>query len=181
VKLSKEVVMRRERTERARQPSTGYDDLNDIVEQVFAALDGDDLANDGVPTRTRRPIEQRSVLQRRTSASVDGGDPEDSGEGGISSASFYPEEGAEQFFSDRPGAPDAEPRAERFRSSAGSLAIAADEEDFICQAAAWLARSSNAEGVLDRIRVAILEHNASPEAPARATGGDASGGSERVG
>jgi hypothetical protein len=35
------------------------------------------------------------------------------------------------------------------RSSTGSLAIATDEEDFVRQAASWLARS-NAEGVLDR-------------------------------
>jgi hypothetical protein len=173
--------MRRERTERAKQPSTGYDDLDDIVEQVFAALDGDDLANDDVPTGTRRPIEQRSVLRRRTSASADGGNPEEGAEGDIPSASFDPEEGAEQSFSDRLGAPDAELRAEGLRSSTGSLAIAADEEDFIRQAAAWLACRTNAEGVLERVRVAILEHNASPEPPARAIVGDASGGSERGG
>jgi hypothetical protein len=95
---------------------------------------------------------------------------------------FDPEEGAEQSFSDRPGAPaDAELRAEGLPSSAGSLAIATDEEDFVRQAVAWLASHSNAEGVLDRVRVAILEHNASPEPPARATAGDASGGFERGG
>jgi hypothetical protein len=174
--------MRRERTERSRQPPTGYNDLDDIVEQVFAALDGDDLAIDEVPSGMRRPIEQRSVLQRRTSASPDGRDAEEVAEGGTPPASFDPNEGAEQFLSDRPGVPaDAELRTEGLRSSTGSLAIATDEEDFVRQAAAWLASRSNAEGVLDRIRVAILEHNASPEPLSRATAGDASDGSERGG
>jgi hypothetical protein len=164
--------MRQGRTERARQPAAGYDELNEIVAQVFAALDGGDLADD------EAPIEGRNVFQRRTGAPSEGRDSKEAAE----AVSFDPEESAEQSSSDRPGVPaDAEMRAEGLRSSAGSLAIATDEEDFVRQAAAWLASRSNAEGVLDRVRVAILEHTASVEAPARATAGDASGGSERGG
>jgi hypothetical protein len=160
--------MRRERTERSRQPPTGYNDLDDIVEQVFAALDCHDLADD------EAPIQERNALQRRTGAPPKGRDPEE--------AAKAPSLDPEQPFSDRPGAPaDAELPAEGFRSSTGSLAIATDEEDFVRQAAAWLASRSNAEGVLDRVRVAILEYAVSVEAPARATAGDASDGSERGG
>jgi hypothetical protein len=173
--------MRQERLERSRQPAArGHDELDDIVAQVFAALDGDDLSDDEAPIGLRRPVEQRNVPQRRTGASPEARDPEEAAEGGIPPASFDLEEDAEQSFSGRPGAPaDAEPRAEGLRSSTGSLAIATDEEDFVRQAAAWLASRSNAEGVLDRVRVAILEHNAPPKPLARATAGDASGGSER--
>jgi rhodanese-related sulfurtransferase len=175
--------MRRERTERARQVGTAaFDDLDAIVAQVFATLDTEDVADGEERAAPRRTLDQRNVLRRRTSTLLDGRDPEEVAEGDIPPASFDSEESAAQPFSDRPGAPaDAELRTEGLRSSTGSLAIATDEEDFVRQAAAWLASRSNAEGVLDRVRVAISEHKASPKPPPGATAGDPPGGSERGG
>jgi hypothetical protein len=176
--------MRRERTERARQVGTAaFDDLDAIVAQVFASLDTEDVADGEERAAPRRTLDQRNVLRRRTSTLLDGRDPEEVAEGdNIPPASFDSEESGAHPFSDRPGAPaDAELRTEGLRSSTGSLAIATDEEDFVRQAAAWLASRSNAEGVLDRVRVAISEHKASPKPPPGATAGDASGGSEQGG
>jgi hypothetical protein len=165
--------MRRERTERSRQPTAGYDDLDDIVAQVFASLDGDDLADDEVPSRPRRPIEQRNVLQHQTGISPEGRDPEEVGEGDMPPPSPLPEEGTERSFADRPDAAAvAELRAEGLRSSAGSLALAADDEDFVRQAAAWLATRPDAERLLDRVRAAIFEYNAASERLARPIAAD---------
>jgi hypothetical protein len=170
-------MMRRERTERSRQPAAGYDDLDDIVAQVFASLDGGDRADDEVPSRPRRPTEQRNVLHRHASVSPEGRDPEDVAEGDMPPPSSLPEEATERSFADRPGAAAvAELRAEGLRSSAGSLALAADEEDFIRQAAAWLATRPEAERLLDQVRVAIFEHHAAAERLARPVAADGCGG-----
>lgn len=170
--------MRQGRTERARQAAAvGLDDLDAIVAQVFASLDGDNLADDEAPVGARRPIEQRNVLQRRTGASAEDRDPEEVAEGDMPPPSSLPEEGVGQSFADRPDAAAvAELRAEGLRSSAGSLALAADEEDFVRQAAAWLATHPDAERLLDRVRVAIFEYNAASERRARPLAADDSGG-----
>jgi hypothetical protein len=171
-------MMRRERTERSRQPTAGgFDELDDIVAQVFASLDGGDLADEETPIGPRRPIEQRNARQRRAGAAAEDRDLEEVAEGDMPPPSSYPEEGAEQSFIDRPGAAAvAELQAGGLRSSAGSLALAADEEDFVRQAAAWLATRPDAERLLNQVRVAIFEYHAAAERLARPIAADDSGG-----
>jgi hypothetical protein len=155
-----EEIMLRDRTDKARRlGAADIADLEDIVAEVFASLAGEDAAGDEEPAVPRRAVEKRTGPQRRTSAVPERRQPADVAEDGVEAALSPPEDGAEHAFSDHPDMPvDAELPANELYSDAEAAAIAAADADFVRQAAAWLASRANAEQLLDRVRVAVLEY-----------------------
>jgi hypothetical protein len=155
-----EEMMLRDRTDRARRPGAAeFADLEDIVAEVFASLAGEDVAGDGETAAPRRAIEKRAGPQRRTNAVLERREPADVAEEGMERASSEPDDGAEHTFADHPDPPaNAELPVDELYSHAEAAAIAAADADFVRQAAAWLATRANAEQLLDRVRVAIVEY-----------------------
>jgi hypothetical protein len=166
-----EEMMRRDRTEKAPRPGAmQLDDLDDIVAEVFASLDGgDDTVSDEESMGPQRPVELRNGPHRRTSSSLERREPaeiaEEKGEPAI-----HHEKETEHSFSEREASANAEPPPEGLNLNAGSLALEPEEEDFVRQAATWLATRANAESLLNCVRIAILEHQASSEHFTRAAG-----------
>jgi hypothetical protein len=163
-----EEMMRRDRTEKARRPGTAqFDDLDDIVAEVFASLDGGDTVSDEEPIWPQRPAELRNSPQRRTSPSLEPREPAEVAEEDGEPASQHEREAEHSHEHSRPeyiGAPaTAEPPPEELHLTAGSLALEPEEKDFVRQAATWLATRANAESLLNCVRIAILEYQASPE------------------
>jgi hypothetical protein len=154
-----EEMMLRDRTDRARRPGAAeFTDLDDIVAEVFASLAGEDVAGDEEPAAPRRATEKRAGLQRRTSAVLERREPAEVAEEGMERASSGLDDRAEHTFADHPDPPaNAEPPVDELYSQAEALAIAAEDADLVRQATTWLATRPNAEQLLDRIRVAILE------------------------
>ena len=152
--------MLRDRTDKARRlGAADIADLEDIVAEVFASLAGEDAAGDEDPAVPRRAIEKRTGPQRRTSAVPERRQPAEVAEDGVETALSPPEDGAEHASSDHPDMPvDAELPSSELYSHAGAAAIAAADADFVRQAAAWLASRSNAEQLLERVKVAVLEY-----------------------
>jgi hypothetical protein len=150
--------MLRDRTDKARRlGAADIADLEDIVAEVFASLAGDDAAGDEEPAVPRRAVEKRP--QRRTSVVPERRRPAEVAEDGMEAALSPPEDGAEHAFSDHPDMPvDAELPPNESYSHAKAAAMAAADADFVRQAAAWLASRANAEQLLDRVRVAMLEY-----------------------
>jgi hypothetical protein len=155
-----EEIMLRDRTDKARRlGAADIADLEDIVAEVFASLAGEDAAGDEEPAVPRRAVEKRTGPQRRTSAVPERRQPAEIAEDGVEAALSPPEDGAEHAFSDHPDMPvDAELPANELYSHTEAAAIAAADADFVRQAAVWLASRANAEQLLDRVRVAVLEY-----------------------
>ena len=150
--------MLRDRTDKPRRlGAADIADLEDIVAEVFASLAGEDAAGDEEPAVPRRAVEKRP--QRRTSVVPERRRPAEVAEDGVEAALSPPEDGAEHALSDHPDMPvDAELPANESYSHAKAAAMAAADADFVRQAAAWLASRTNAEQLLDRVRVAMLEY-----------------------
>ena len=151
--------MLRDRTDRGRRPGAAeFADLDDIVAEVFASLAGQDVAGDKEAAAPRRAIEKRAGPQLRTNAVPERRKPADVAEEGMERVSSEPDDGTEHTFADHPDPrANAELPVDGSYSQAEALAIAAEDADFVRQAATWLATRPNAEQLLDRIRVAILE------------------------
>jgi hypothetical protein len=155
-----EMMLLRDRTDRARRLGTKeFADLDDIVAEVFASLNGEDAADDLERTAPRRALEKRAGPQRQTSAVPERREPAEVAEDGIDRAPSEPKDEAEHAFADHPDPPaDAELPVDELHSRGEALAIAAEEADFVREAAAWLAIRPNVEQLLDRVRVAVLEY-----------------------
>jgi len=151
--------MLRDRTDGARRPRAAeFTDLEDIVAEVFASLAGQDVAGDKEAAAPRRAIEKRAGPQLRTNAVPERRKPADVAEEGMERVSSEPDDGTEHTFADHPDPrANAELPVDGSYSQAEALAIAAEDADFVRQAATWLATRPNAEQLLDRVRVAILE------------------------
>ena len=159
--------MLRDRTDKARRLGRAdIADLEDIVAEVFASLAGADAADDEEPAGPRRAVEKRANLRRRTSAVPERPQPAEVAEDGTVPASSPAEVGDEHAFADRPDPPaDPElPMGELYSRGGGeALAIAAEDADFVRQAAAWLATRPNAEQLHDRVWVAVIECRSGPQ------------------
>jgi hypothetical protein len=155
-----EEIMLRDRTDRARRLGAAeFADLEEIVAEVLASLDGEDAAGDEEPLALRRAIDKRAGPQRRTSAVPERREPPEVAEDGREQGSSAPEEGSEQVFTDHPDPPaDAELPVDELYSRTEALAIAVEDADFVRQATAWLATRPNVEQLLDRVRAAVFEY-----------------------
>jgi hypothetical protein len=162
-----EELMLRDRTDTARRlGAADIADLEDIVAEVFASLAGEDAIGDDKPIAPRQAIEKRANPQRRTSAVPERRQPTEVAEDGMVPASSPAEVGDEHAFADRPDPPaDPElPMGELYSRGGGeALAIAAEDADFVRQAAAWLATRPNAEQLLDRVWLAVIECRSGPQ------------------
>jgi hypothetical protein len=152
-----EDMMLRDRTDRARRLGPAeFADLEEIVAEVLASLDGEDTAGRERPTAPRRAVEKRAGPQRRISPVPEGRKPAEVAEDEIERTSSVAENGAEHAFADHPDpTADAKLPADELYSRAEVLAIAAEDADFVRQAAAWLATRPNVEQLLERVRVAV--------------------------
>jgi hypothetical protein len=162
-----EEMMLRDRTDRARRPGPAeFTDLEDIVVEVLASLDREDSTGDEESTALRRAIEKRARPQRRTSAVPERRQPAEAVEDGMVSASSAAKDGDEHAVADRPDPPaDPELRMGELYSRGGgeALAIAAEDADFVRQAAEWLATRPNAEQLLDRVWGKVIECRSGPQ------------------
>jgi hypothetical protein len=159
--------MLRDRTDKARRLGRAdIADLEDIVAEVFASLAGADAADDEEPAGPRRAGEKRANLRRRTSAVPERPRPAEVAEDATVPASSPAEVGDEHAFADRPD-PPADPELQMgelySRGGGETLAIAAEDADFVRQAAEWLATRPNAEQLLDRVWGAVIECRSGPQ------------------
>jgi hypothetical protein len=158
-------MMLRDSTDRPRRPGPAeFTDLEDIVAEVLASLDREDATGDEEPIAPRRVIEKRAGPQRRTSAVPERRQPVEVAEDGMVPASSTAEDGDEHAFADRQDPPaDPELPMDELYSRGEALAIAAEDADFVRQAAAWLATRPNAEQLLDRVWAAVVECRSGPQ------------------